>query len=419
MSSERHPLSDETSAPGKWIGVFARKGGLLVSSNIAQAGIAFLSQLILMRSLTPADFGEFAQALAIVGLVQMTLSPRLGVLAFRTPDADYTEAFRRRLYSAMTVEMLISLPLMLGWLAVAGQCSSRSVLLAATLALGQWVASVTMFYERALPYRGIAVIETGSLLAGHVVAVLLVLAGAGVASLYLRETAALALRALLLLQIGAIPRWRPRRVTLAEWRALLIEARVPWMDGIVDGGFQRLTVLAAAALGGAHGAGLFFQAQRLAMVPHQILSPVVVRLAGNIFGRIETKQTRRHTLARMAALIGLPLALAAAAAWMFAGSVVPWLFGASWREAGPVLAAMAGVVFGFSLFELGRSYCLAQRVHGVLLAGRMVQYAIFGAGCLLAAKGASAVTLGALLSVVSVASAAAMLAGLALTRGHS
>jgi O-antigen/teichoic acid export membrane protein len=239
-----------------------------------------------------------------------------------------------------------------------------------------------------------------------------------VASLYLREVAAVAVRSVWLARIGAIPGWRPRPLPLDEWRALLIEARGPWLDGIVDSGFQRLTVLAAGAVGGLHGAGLFFQAQRLAMVPHQILSPVVVRLAGNIFSRIDEHDDRRRMLGRVLGLVALPLMAAAAAAWAFAGPLVPWLFGETWREAGAVLSAMAGMVLGYSLFELGRSYCLARRRHRLLAIGRLVQYAVFGLGCLLVADGGSAVGLGAVLSAVFVSAAATILVGLALNRGR-
>jgi O-antigen/teichoic acid export membrane protein len=412
-------LARTAAAHKRWVTAFVRNGGLLMGSSVVQSLAGFASQLLLMRLLVPADFGEFSLALASASLILVVLSPRLGILAIRARDAEYTEEFRHRLNSAMAIEAVASLVVMLIWLASIGVRSAWAYPLAATLALGHWVSSVTTFYERDLPYGRIAAIETGSQIVCHAAAVAFAVAGAGIASLYLREMLMVVVRSLLLARIGALPRWRLHWVTLAEWRVMIKEARVPWLDGIVDGGFQRLTILVVGALGGAHVTGLVVQAQRLALVPHQILAPVVVRLAGNVFSRIEAGGDRRRTLGHVAALVSLPLTIAAAAAWAFAGPVVPWLFGAGWIEAGPVLASMAGVVLGFSLFELGRSYCLAQRLNLLLLTGRAVQYGVFAAGCLLVAAQPSAAKLGLILSVVAVMSAATILLGLAMKRGEA
>ncbi len=401
---------------GRWIETFVRNGALLMGGGLAQALIGLAGQIVLMRLLLPADFGEFALTFAAVSLVAVITSPRLGVLAIRARESEYTEAFRHRLNSAMAIEAGALLAVMAAWLILAGLAAPWSFVAAATVALGHWLGSVTCFFERSLPYRRLAAIETGSQAVGHVVGIGLAWAGAGVASLFLREAVFVVLRVALLAGIGAIPRWPLRRVTFAEWKAILKDARVPWLDGVVDGGFQRLTILAAGALTGVHGAGLFLQAQRLAMVPHQILSPVAVRLAGNIFSRIESGDDSRRAFGRIALVIGAPLAAAAVGAWVLANPVVPWVFGENWREAGPVLSAMSGVVLGFSLFELGRAYCVSQRRHALMIAGRLVQYTTFAAGCLALGDGTTATALGGVMSAVAVVSAGTVLLGLAPRR---
>lgn len=399
-----------------WGRAFVRNGALLTGSSLVQSLAGFASQLILMRLLVPADFGGFALVLASVGLVQVIFSPCLGTLAILARDDEYTEAFCHRLNSAMAIEAVFSLLLMLAWQAMVGISSLWVFPLVLTLALSHWLNSVTTFFERGMPYRHLTAIETGSQVTGHAAALLLALAGAGVASLYLREAVVVLVRLAMMLKLGAIPRWPLRWVSLAEWRLLLAGTRVPWLDGIVDGGFQRLTILVVGMLCGTHGTGLFVQAQRLALVPHQLLSPVVVRLAGNMFCRIGGRDAFQ-TLMRIGVLLFLPLAGAAAGAWAFADVVIPWLFGAGWREAGPVMAAMAGVVLGYSMFELVRAYCLAQRHNTLLLTGRVMQYVIFGLGNLLVAGDASAVRLGMVMSAVAVLSAATLIAGLAARRG--
>ena len=61
----------------------------------------------------------------------------------------------------------------------------------------------------------------------------------------------------------------------------------------MEGNFQRLTILLAGLFGGEATAGLFFQAQRLAMVPHQILAPFVNRVLVVWFGQIEDTEKRK------------------------------------------------------------------------------------------------------------------------------
>jgi O-antigen/teichoic acid export membrane protein len=115
-------------------------------------------------------------------------------------------------------------------------------------------------------------------------------------------------------------------------------------------------------------------------------------------------------------LITLPLAITAIATWIWAEPVVPWLFGESWNEAGRILAAMSGMVLAYSLFELARSYSVAQKLNRLMMAARFVQYLVFGLGCLLIAVDRSAVSLGAVMSAVFIAAAATLLIGLKLSR---
>lgn len=370
-----------------------------------------------MRVLSPAEFGAFAVAMATIGLVIALLSPRLGILVIRARDAEYTEIFKIRLNSAITIESVGCLIAAIACLIFTRTADFWSLLLATTLATGHWLNSVTMFYERNLPYQGIAALEATSQLIGHAVAIILALAGCGIISLYLREAVVVLLRGVLLARLGAIPRWRVCWVSIAEWRALLTEARVPWLDGVIDGAFQRCVVLAINGLLGLHGAGLFSQAYRLALVPHQILSPVVVRLAGNVFSRMESTTERRRTFLRVLAIVSVPLAIAAMLAWLLGELIVPVIFGPNWIDAGPVFAAMAGIIFSFSTFELARSYCLAQRLHRLLLLGRSVQYICFAVGCLWVWQQANAVQLATVLSGTTVLSAITLLLGLAILRG--
>ncbi|EME69133.1 colanic acid exporter [Paramagnetospirillum caucaseum] len=363
---------------------------LLVSSGVAltmgalvQALAGFLAQLVLMRLLFPEDFGRFALILAGCGLVQTILSLRLNVLIIRLSDAEMTPE-RASLYRAALVwESVIALAVTLAWLGFAGLIAADSLALVAALALTQWTSQVVIFYERKMAYGRITLVETGSQMLGHGVAVALILSGAGAVTLYAREAVVALARLAAYARIGALspPEWRmPRR---ADLRFLAADVRVYWLEGVCEGGFARLVVLCSGAIAGSHGTGLLAQSQRLALIPHQLISPVLSRLSVNAFSRADAGQKRRLLALLLSGALA-SLGVAALLAVAFADPVVPFLFGEHWRPAAAILAAMAGMVVFFPTFELLRGYCFALGlVHSIMWA-RGVQYAAFLMGAALA-----------------------------------
>jgi O-antigen/teichoic acid export membrane protein len=393
-----------------------RRGALALTAGTAvQAAVALGANLVLVRFLPPEDFGQFAIILASCGLVQMVLSLRLNVQIIRASDKALTEGQCDLYHSALCWETLAAFAVALAWLAWAGLMSPLSLALLAALAIGQWSNQMLAFFERSMAYRRMAAVETGTQLLGHALSVLLVLAGAGAAALYLRELAIVVLRLLAFAAIGAVRPRRWRVLSASEWWTLSREARDLWADGVVEGGFSRIVVLASGLAGGTHAAGIFSQALRLATVPHQLLAPLVGRMASNLFSRIEADRTRLRALVRLGLVVGLGLSACAAAAVLLADPLVPWLFGERWRAATGALVALAGVILFYSLFELVRAYCLSQRLTHLVLAGRLLQYAVFIGGALWAAGPVQTVeTLGAALSLSWMAGFLVVSAGITL-----
>lgn len=355
-----------------------RGGALLTGGAAVQALAGFAAQIVLMRLLTPEDFGQFALVLAGCGLVQMLLSLRLNVQIIRAADHALDGATRDLYHSALCWETLAAALVTLVWLYLSDLMSALSLILVLSLALGQWTNQMLSFWERSMPYGRLAAVETGSQLLGHVLAVVMVLSGLGILSLPLRELAVMVVKLAILAHLGVIGWFRWRWVTGREWGRLFRETRDVWFDGVVEGGFARMVVLASGWVGGVHGAGIFSQAMRLALVPHQFLSPVVSRLYGNLFARLADGTARLRLLVRVGSWTGLALAVGAGLAVALADPVVPWLFGTHWSEAARVLAAMAGLILFYSLFELLRVYCLSQHLTRYVLTARALQYMAFG-----------------------------------------
>ncbi|MCH7693956.1 MAG: hypothetical protein IID50_10980, partial [Proteobacteria bacterium] len=133
-------------------------------------------------------------------------------------------------------------------------------------------------------------------------------------------------------------------------------------------------ILAAGVLGGDKGAGFFFQAQRLAFLPHQVTAPVVARMVPTWFGQEDRAVVRIRVRNRLLKILAGPLALGAVAAVLFADPVVPWIFGDTWRPTAGLLAMLWGLVLFSSLFEVLKGYCIVTFRTRILPLARAAQY---------------------------------------------
>ena len=413
--TERPPQPSATIRAVGRTGVVSN-GIILTAGAMAQAAVGVGAQLILMRLLVPDAFGNFATILAGTSLAQVILSLRLNILIIRVTDAEL-EAKRDCFQAALVWETAAAAAVTLIWLAGAGLLTAYALVVVASLAIGQWTNQMVAFYERTMAYRRMVAVETGSQLVGHLTAVALVFAGFGAASLYLRELTVALMRLGAFSRIGALARPRFRLPRRHELNALIGDVRELWIDGVMEGGFARLIVLVAAFFGGPHGAGIFVQSQRLAIVPHQVLAPVVLRMSANLFSRIGDAAARHRLLVKMLLLTLICLVPAAGLTVAFADPVLPLGLGEQWRPAADVLVAMIGVIVFFPAFELLRAYCLTQRRTGLVLGGRVVQYAVFLIAAALAVRGSDPIwILASGLSAAYAGAFAVVAAGLAFQR---
>ncbi|MBL6931617.1 MAG: oligosaccharide flippase family protein [Rhodospirillales bacterium] len=350
-------------------------GGIfLVSGQVFQALLAFGVNLVLVRFISPGEFGRFALILAGASIVYSIISPRINFLIIRMPESDYNDKMKDMLFSAMALETLAATLIITVWLIVTGHAGLWEIVLVGAVGLRHWTDLNKAFYERTMPYRQLAVVETGASGGGHLLALAMVLGGLGWVTLFVREVVISFINLFGLWRVGGMTLYRLRLLTLTEWLALYKDARGVWLDGVMEGNFQRLTILLAGWFGGEATAGLFFQAQRLAFVPHQVLSPVIYRILTNWFGRTEDAKARREGRNKVLLFLFPPLLLAGILTVLFADPVVPWLFGESWARAADILVAMFGMVSFCTLFETLKSYCLTTRQSVTLFGGRVVQY---------------------------------------------
>ena len=350
-------------------------GAALISGQALQALVAFATNLVLVRYILPDGFGRFALVLAGASLFLSLVSLRVNILITRLGEREYTEDIKDLYFSALSMETAVAFVIILAWLIITGTAGLWEILLVLSLGFRHWVEQNRAFFERTMPYRKLAIVETIVAIAAHAAAVVSVVGGIGWVALYIREIILTILSFTAMWWIGGITLRRFRFLTIGEWKALIREARGVWLDSVLEGSFHRLTILLAGFMGSDLVAGLIFQALRLAVVPHQFLAPIVTRLVVNWFGRAEEQTLQDQGRDKVLLVLFPPLIVIALLAIAFADPVVPFLFGENWTGVIDLFRAMAGIVVFISTFEVLRSYCLSVRRTGVLLAGRAFQYA--------------------------------------------
>lgn len=354
------------------LSILFRSATILTLGSLIEALAAFGSQLVIARKLGPEAFGRFATSSAIVGLLFAFGTLRLAQLIVRA-SPDHLEEHQSVLLSALVWETLACSIIGGAWVAFDPHASALDLLLVFSAALQHWISGNRSVVERGMAFHRIGIAETSSTLIGHGAALFLVLTGGGIAALYAREAVSAAARLMGMFFANALTFMPMRKVTKRQWIALFNQSRGIWLDGLLEGAFQRMTVLIASGLVGLRGAGYFFFAQRLAGVPQQLMGPVVTRMSGPWFSSLKGSD-RLRLLRRMVLLSSILLTIGASIVFWVAPPVIPWVFGDQWRDAVPVLQALCGMIVFLSLTEILKTYLMVNHDARGLLWGRLAQF---------------------------------------------
>lgn len=350
-------------------------GGILLSAgNLLQAMAAFVVNLVLVRYISPSEFGWFALVFAEASLVYAVLSIRTNVLVIRATETQLDDDSRDMYFNAALQETVLATALIFAWLWLTNSAGRWETVIVLTLAVRHWTVLNKAYFERGLPYTKLSIVETSSAFSGQLTALAVVLLGGGWIALVLRELVQTVMTLLTLIRVRGVTLRPLRLLGRAEYRRLYYESRGVWLDGLLEATFGRLAIMAAGYIGGDALAGLIFQAQRLASVPHQVLAPFVNRIIMNWFSRVEEDEARRRGRFRALLLTMMPLSLAAILTLLFADPVVPWLLGEDWADAAPLTVGMAGLIVFLSPFEILRSYCVAIHRTRIVLLARIAQH---------------------------------------------
>ena len=347
---------------------------LLTSGNVVQAGLAFAVNLVLVRYISPEEFGRFAVVFAEVSLFYAFVSFKTNTLIIRASEQNYTDRFKDMMHTLALQETLAATLIALAWIYVTGGIGGWDIVIVVAIGVRHWTGLNRAYYERDMPYHTLAYIETGAAAASQLVALGLVLGGFGWQALVLRELALTLIGLAALAAVGGVTLRRLTLMTVDDYRQIYRDARGAWVDGALEGTFQRLSILLAGYVGGDGIAGYLFQAQRLAALPQMVLAPFTNRVSVNWFARVEDGKARSAGRDRALRWLFAGLSVAAVATVLLAADIVPWLFGEAWRPAAAMMVAMAGFIVFAAPFDLLRGYCVAVRQMRRLAIGRVVQH---------------------------------------------
>lgn len=357
----------------------ARGAGVTVVAQVARVGVQMLSVVVLARLLTPADYGVIAMVLVVVGVGEVVRDLGLSTAAVRTKNLS--EAQRSNLFWANTlIGTTLTLALLAGAPLVGALFGRDDVVpiaryVAVVFLLNGLTAQLRADLQRRLRFGALAAVDVGSQLLGATVAVVLAVAGAGVAALAAQQVVQ---SATVLVACAVLCRWvpsRPRRgVPMAElWRfggnlaasqiAVYIGNNV---DALVIG-----TRLGPTAL------GLYDRAYRLVMTPVSQVRAPTTTIALPVLSRLVDEPARlRRYLVRAQLALAYPVMVGAALLVGTAGPATAVLLGAGWDGAAPLVRFMATSALLQTLAYVGYWVYLVFGLSSLLLRYTLVTVAL-------------------------------------------
>nr|WKN34484.1 oligosaccharide flippase family protein [Tunicatimonas sp. TK19036]WKN34635.1 oligosaccharide flippase family protein [Tunicatimonas sp. TK19036] len=355
---------------------FLKNASWMVGGSSLQAGIAFISNVVLARHLMPEDFGTFAIIQANISISSAIINLKLGSYVIKLSQEELNSQYSTISTLAILlsfINTLIGYILLMFW----GMISTGSVL----LLIDKFVAPIVLLqlsiYERKSNYKGISLIETSANTISHIASMILVFSGVGMIMLYARVLIETFLRLVYLIRKKELRRMPLKIIHYAELNNIISQVKGFWLDSLMEGVFERLLILIGGAILSEKQLGYFVQAKRLAITPHQLLQPIAFRVSYNFFSKAKEARTKLAMLYKI--LLSEFAVLLTVGLIIFIGGdvIIKTLFGNKWVESVVVLKCMLGVVTFLTLFNTYKSYYMAS--HSMLTffkLGRVLQFVV-------------------------------------------
>lgn len=345
----------------------------LLSGNLTQVLVGFFSNLFFVRYIAPNEFGKYAVILATIGLAFSVFSLRLGILIINFTNEKCGKKISEFYFSAIVFETFFSALVSFVCIYSLGLLDSYSTILIVASGVNHFVGNNIIFFERKMLYSKIVYIETKSHFLAHLISITLLINGLGVSSLYIRDLLLALIPLLFLYFYGLLAYYPIKIINFRGWVYLIKRSKNNWIDQTLEQLFSRSVILFAGLIGGNANAGIFFQAQRIAGVPHQIVNPLAYRFSLNLFGRERNPLLKAQKRDLILIYIGLFLLALTSVIVFFSNKIIYILFGGRWISVAPTLVYMSGAMIFISLFENLKAYCYSTKKIDFLFKARFMQ----------------------------------------------
>lgn len=359
-------------ATGKQI---AKGAAWLMGFKLLDKSIGLISTLVLVRVLTPSDFGLVAMAMAVVALLEL-----MGAFGFDSALIQRQDTERSHFDTAWTFNVIFGVSIALLLVAAAGPAADfyrepRLELMLPVLAIGAVVGGFenigTVAFRKELNFR----MEFTFLLVKRVAVFVVVITLA----LTLRSFWALIFATIAGKLIGVIISYllhpyRPR-LSLAARGDLFHFSKWLFISNLLQFLHNRSTDFILGRTVGGHGLGVYNLAAEIAAMPSTELIAPLNRAVYPVYAQLA--RAREKLLARFLEVYGLISLLSfpvAVGLFCLSDLVVALLLGPQWKEAVPIMQILG---------LCGLLSALQGNMYVVLTAlGKPKSYTLLGAGLL-------------------------------------
>jgi PST family polysaccharide transporter len=332
----------------------ARGGRIIAITQVVRSLLDVASTLVLVRVLSPDDFGVVGMVSAVIGFIALFKDLGLTTATIQRPTITHREVTALMWInvglSVLLGVMVAALSPALAWFYEEPKLVEITLALSTVFFVSGFGAQHHAILRRQMRFGTVSLIDAVSLSIGMIVAVIAAFMGAGYWSLVLRRVVTASLTTIFV-WLGCS--WRPsaprREKHLKELVAFganltgfsLINYFARNLDDVLIGRFD-----GATAVERARTLGNYQKAYELLMLPLRQLNKPVSAVAVPALSRLYSQPERYRRvylrIMRLVLMVTMPLT---AFLVMTAGPLVEVVFGAQWREAVPIFEVLGIAAF--------------------------------------------------------------------------
>lgn len=316
-------------------------------ARLGAEALALASSVVLARLVAPAEFGEAAVALTVVGLSAVLGTAGCTALVVQRPELSAPIFAGVRVVTLTTAAVLTVLTIAVAQLVVRatlGEDTAHLLLIASPAWLLVAVGAPSQAkLHRDFRFRALAIVETAAALLGAGIAVAAAIAGAGSEAVVLGGVALVGTMGLLSLAAEPPRVWRTDRASVRE--AISFGAPVT-ASSLVYLTYRNVDYVILAARSTSAQVGFYWRAFQLGVGYQSKVSRVMQRVSFPLYSRtrgLDELRQIRSSVVRTHATVLLPLLAAFVG---MAPDFIPFVFGDDWEPA--VLPAQILAVAGMA-----------------------------------------------------------------------